>query len=187
MSTIDFIKNFVKDRDVASITPTSTRCIRKVCSHIDFSQDLLIVEYGPGDGVFSRYFLDHMTPNSRLVMVEANENFADLLRESIDDPRATINNRLAGEVVELLDKEDVGKVDYIVSGIPFSFLKWDRKVKVLEGTKTVLKEGGKFLAYQTSGHLKKPLTTVFGNFTTEFEMLNIPPYFIYEAIKKTSD
>jgi len=183
MSTIQFIKNFINDRDVASITPTSTRCVKKVCSHIDFTRDLLIVEYGPGDGVFSRYLLQQMSAGSRLIMVEANRNFAEHLRETLRDPRATVYNNLAGDVIHILDRQDIGNVDYIISGIPFSFLKPIRKVKVLEATKALLKEGGKFLAYQTSGHLKKPLLKVFGNFTTEFEMLNIPPYFIYEVVK----
>jgi phosphatidylethanolamine/phosphatidyl-N-methylethanolamine N-methyltransferase len=56
-------------------------------------------------------------------------------------------------------------------------------MKVLESTKTLLREGGKFLAYQTSGHLKKPLMRVFGNLETEREILNIPPYLIYEVKK----
>ncbi|MEX1012038.1 MAG: methyltransferase [Balneolaceae bacterium] len=184
MSTIDFIKNFIKDRDVASITPTSDRCVKKVCTHIDFSRDLLIVEYGPGDGVFSRYLLEQMSPGSRLVMVEANENFVDLLRETISDPRATVHHALAGDVVDLLDNGDSGRVDYVLSGIPFSFLDRERKLEVLRATRTILKEGGRFLAYQTSGHLKKPVMEVFGNLSTEMEVLNIPPYLIYDVVKR---
>jgi phospholipid N-methyltransferase len=183
MGTLKFIRNFIKDRDVASITPTSSRCVVKVCNHIDFSKDIFIVEYGPGDGVFSRYLLDHMTPGSRLIMIESNEDFARHLRKSIIDPRAEVFNILAGDVIDVMSPDDIGKVDYVLSGIPFSFLKPVRKMKVLESTKTILRKGGKFLAYQTSGHLKKPLLRVFGNLETEREMLNIPPYVIYEVKK----
>lgn len=184
MSTIKFIKNFLRDPDVASITPTSMRCVRKVCSHIDFDRDITIVEYGPGGGVFSRYFLERMTPNSTLILVENNEDFAAHLKESITDPRARVIYGRAGDVVDHLNPEEVGQVDYVVSGIPFSFLKKDRKIKVLEATQTILKEEGKFLAYQTSGHLKKPVMEVFGNYTTEFELLCLPPYFIYEVVNR---
>lgn len=182
MSTLKFIRNFIRDKDVASITPTSARCVRRVCNHIDFTRDLLIVEYGPGDGVFSRYILEQMTPGSRLIMIEANENFADHLRKTIRDPRATVFNGLAGDILDLLDPEDVGKVDNIISGIPFSFLKPVRKMKLLEDTRKALRPGGRFLAYQTSGHLKKPIMRVFGNLETEFELLNIPPYLIYDTV-----
>ncbi|MGM0506825.1 MAG: class I SAM-dependent methyltransferase [Bacteroidota bacterium] len=184
MSTIKFIKNFLRDPDVASITPTSQRCVRRVSSHIDFDRDITIVEYGPGDGVFSHYFLENMTPDSKLIMVENNEDFAAHLSDSIRDPRARIIHGRAGDVVDYLEPDEVGQVDYVVSGIPFSFLKKDRKIKVLEATQTILKPEGRFLAYQTSGHLKKPVMEVFGNYSTEFELLCLPPYFIYEVVNR---
>ncbi|MCC5914217.1 MAG: methyltransferase domain-containing protein [Balneolaceae bacterium] len=178
---LQFFKTFVKDKDVASVIPTSLRCVKKVCTNIDFSRDFTLVEYGPGNGVFTKYIVSNMSEGSRLILVEANEDFAAGLRESISDPRVTIHNILAGDVESVLDKEDVGNIDYVLSGIPFSFLKKDRKIAVLNATKSILKPDGLFLAYQTSGHLKKPVMEVFGNYETDFEPLNIPPYFIYKV------
>lgn len=183
MSKIDFFKTFIKDRDVASVIPTSLRCVKKVCKHIDFSKDFLLVEYGPGNGVFTKYLLEKMTPGSRLVLVEANKDFVEELKDTIKDPRVQINNILAGDVESVLEPEDIGNVDYVLSGIPFSFLKKERKHEVLTATKRILKDGGKFVAYQTSGHLKKPVMEVFGNYDIEMEMLNIPPYLIYDVVK----
>lgn len=186
MGKIDFFKTFIKDRDVASIIPTSIRCVKKVCNHIDFTKDFVLVEYGPGDGVFTKFLLDKMSPGSRLILIEANENFAQHLKETIDDSRVTVHNILAGDVESVISEQDMGNVDYVLSGIPFSFLDKERKRVVLRSTKTILKEGGKFLAYQTSGHLKKPVMEVFGNYDIEMEMLNIPPYLIYDVIKNGS-
>ncbi len=183
MSKIDFFKTFIKDRDVASVVPTSLRCVKKVCTHINFSKDFLLVEYGPGNGVFTKYLLQKMTAGSRLILVEANEDFVKELNKSIKDSRVEIHNILAGDIETVLQPEDIGNVDYVLSGIPFSFLKKDRKRQVLTTTKTILKEGGKFVAYQTSGHLKKPVMEVFGNYDIEMEMLNIPPYLIYDVVK----
>lgn len=183
MSKIDFFKTFIKDRDVASVVPTSLRCVKKVCTHINFSKDFLLVEYGPGNGVFTKYLLQKMTAGSQLILVEANEDFVRELNKSIKDPRVEIHNILAGDIETVLQPEDIGNVDYVLSGIPFSFLKKDRKRQVLTTTKTILKEGGKFVAYQTSGHLKKPVMEVFGNYDIEMEMLNIPPYLIYDVVK----
>ncbi len=186
MGKIDFFKTFIKDRDVASIIPTSTRCVKKVCNHIDFTKDFVLVEYGPGDGVFTRFLLEKMSPGSRLILIEANEDFAEHLKETIDDSRVTIHNILAGDVESVIDEQDLGNVDYVLSGIPFSFFDKDRKRVILKATKNILKEGGKFLAYQTSGHLKKPVMEVFGNYDIEMEMLNIPPYLIYDVVKNGS-
>jgi phospholipid N-methyltransferase len=186
MGKIDFFKTFIKDRDVASIIPTSIRCVKKVCNHIDFTKDFVLVEYGPGDGAFTKFLLEKMSPGSRLILIEANEDFAQHLKETIDDSRVTVHNILAGNVESVIEEKDMGNIDYVLSGIPFSFLDKDRKRIVLQATKTILKKGGKFLAYQTSGHLKKPVMEVFGNYDIEMEMLNIPPYLIYDVINKES-
>ena len=183
MSKIDFLKTFIKDRDVASVTPTSLHCVKKVCTNIDFSKNFILVEYGPGDGVFSKYLIEKMSAGSKLILIELNENFAGHLKETINDPRVEIHNVPAGDVETVLDPEDIGNVDYVLSGIPFSFLKKERKKIVLNATKNILKDGGLFLAYQTSGHLKKPVMEVFGNYETDFVPLNIPPYFVYKVYK----
>ncbi|NBB77647.1 MAG: hypothetical protein GVY02_09725 [Bacteroidetes bacterium] len=183
MSKIDFLKTFIKDRDVASVVPTSKHCVKKVCESIDFTKDFVLVEYGPGDGVFPRYILEHMSPGSRLILIEANDDFARHLNETIQDERVQVHNGLAGDVESILPSELVGKVDYVLSGIPFSFLKKDRKHTVLQATKAILKDRGLFLAYQTSGHLKKPVMEVFGNYKTDFVPLNIPPYLVYRVTK----
>jgi len=183
MSKIDFLKTFIKDRDVASITPSSLHCVKKVCTHIDFRKDLVLVEYGSGDGVFSRYILEKMSPNSKLILIELNKDFYSHLKATIKDPRVEIYNTRAGDVEDVLSSELIGNVDYVLSGIPFSFLEKSRKRVVLIATKNILKERGLFLAYQTSGHLKKPVMEVFGNLTTEREILNLPPYLIYRVEK----
>lgn len=183
MSKIDFFKTFIKDRDVASITPTSLHCVKKVCTNINFKKDFVLVEYGPGDGVFSKYILEKMSPGSKLILIELNEDFYNHLTNTIQDPRVVIYNTRASEVEAAIDSTLIGNVDYVLSGIPFSFLEKSRKKIVLNATKNILREGGLFLAYQTSGHLKKPVLEVFGNLETEREMLNLPPYLIYRVVK----
>ncbi len=183
--TITFLKSFVKDKDVASITPSSKYCVRKLCEHIDFASTDVIVEYGGGTGVFTKEFLKRMKPNARLFVFETNDNFYKKLSQ-IQDNRLTVFHQTVEDILDLLPEDIVGNVDHVVSGIPFSFFDWDMKIDLLSKTKDVLRKNGSFLAYQTSGHLKEPLTEAFGNFTTEFCWKNIPPYFIYEAHKKDS-
>lgn len=122
-----------------------------------------------------------MRPDSRLFVFETNDNFAELLNR-IDDDRLTVLHDSVEDILELIPKDIIGTVDHVVSGIPFSFFEWDMKMSILSKTKQVLRKDGSFLAYQTSGHLKEPLTEAFGNYTTEFCWKNIPPYFIYEAV-----
>lgn len=181
--TLTFLKSFISDKDVASITPSSRYCVKKLCSKIDFNTTKTIIEYGGGTGVFTKYMLRQMTADSKLYVFETNEKFHQLLSE-IDDPRMQLFNHSVEAILELLPPQVTGSTDHIVSGIPFSFFNWELKIDILSKTLRVLKPRGTFLAYQTSGHLKKPLTHSFGNYTTDFCWKNIPPYFIYEAVKR---
>lgn len=184
-NTITYLKSFFKDKDVASVTPSSKFCIRNVCDHIDFSKDMLLVEYGAGTGVFADFLLEHMTADSRLLLIETNEAFVKELNK-IADPRVEVHHESVEHIRNILGEERQGRVDYIISGIPFSFLDEESKYSLLEDSIEILREGGKFLAYQTSGHLKKPLREVFGNVNTNMEFLNVPPMMIYEAVKTLS-
>lgn len=183
--TFSYIKNFIRDQDVAAIAPSSSFLVERVCKWIEFDEPAVIVEYGPGNGVFSEYILERMTDDSTLLLVESNPDFVEMLEEmTADDPRAHVIEDRAEHIREILDAHDIDAVDYIVSGIPFSFLDDDTKKELLETTREVLAEDGKFLVYQNYNHLEAPLRKHFSEVTKEREFLNIPPTMhAYEACK----
>ncbi|WP_066637857.1 class I SAM-dependent methyltransferase [Desulfolucanica intricata] len=187
MSTLTYIKNFIKDKNVASITPTSTFGIKKVNGKIDFSNSKVIIEYGPATGVFTRFLLEHMKSDTKLILIETNYNFVSILRKSFKDTRVKIFNDSAENVNKILKDCGESGADCIVSGIPFSFLSRNVKIKILESSYAVLNKGGKLLAYQTffqtDNQLKKYLERYFKTVWYEYELMNIPPLKIYEAIK----
>ena len=100
-STITYLKNFIKDKDVASVTPSSKLLIKRVCSHLNFEEDKVIVEYGAGTGVFSKYLLDQMTPGSELILFETNPEFYKKLQDICDD-RIQVYNDSVEHVTKLL-------------------------------------------------------------------------------------
>jgi phospholipid N-methyltransferase len=183
--TLSYIKNFIQDQDVAAIAPSSSFLVKRVCKWIDFDEPAVIVEYGPGNGVFSEYILEHMTEDSTLVLIESNPDFVEMLEEmTTDDPRAIVVEDRAENVKDILAEHDLDGVDYIVSGIPFSFLDDDVKEELLNTTREVLGDDGKFLVYQNYNHLEDPLREHFSEVTKEREFLNIPPTMhAYEACK----
>ncbi len=180
MGTLSYIKNFIKDRQVASITPTSRFTIGRVCAYIDFSRDIRIVEFGPADGVFTRFILEKLSPASEIIAIETNRNFADALN-GLHDDRLTVVNKSAEDVREILESKNWKRADYIISGIPFSFLNEELKHRILKDSADMLAEDGRFLGYQTSSHLKPYLSEHFPSVETEMEYLNLPPMCIYIA------
>lgn len=183
MSTLAYLKSLLTDKNVASVTPSSRYTVRKAVRQIDFSRDITVIEYGPGTGVFADYMLKRMTPDSRLIMIELNAEFISILNK-IDDPRAVVHQGSAEQVERIALEHGLSQVDYILSGIPFSFLPPEVKNTILAASARLIRPGGYFLAYQTSTHLEEALRHHFGTVTTRLELRNIPPMCIYEAPRK---
>jgi len=187
MSTKEYVKNFIKDRNIASITPTSKMGVREVCEKMDLSRKVVIVEYGPATGVFTNYLLDHITADSMIIAIELNDNFVDYLRENTRDSRLKIHHDSAENIIEIVKKHGLEKVDYVISGIPFSLMDEETRENIVKRTSHVLKPGGKFLPYQTffqkDEHLMVYLQDYFSSAQDKFFLRNLPPMRVYEAIK----
>lgn len=185
MGTLSYIKNFIKDRDVAAITPSSSYLVKRVCRWINFDAPCTIVEYGPGDGVFSRHIARNMHPDSSLVLIENNDGFvADLRSLEEQYEQVTVVHDRAENVQTIMDSLGLEAADYFLSGIPFSFLDDDIKDDLLQDTFDGLYDDGKFLVYQNYNHMEKPLRRYFKHVEKEYVLINIPPMFAYEARKQ---
>lgn len=187
MDTIVYLKNMLRDKQVASFTPTSIFGIKKVCDKIDFTKRNVIIEFGPGTGVFTRYLLDNLSADSKLILIERNPDFIKILKNDFRDPRLTIYHESAENVVELLAHSKDIQADYIISGIPFSFLPHELRNVIVKKSYNSLRPGGKFLAYQTffqmDRYLKDYLDIYFDKVHTEFCFRNAPPMRLFEAVK----
>ena len=187
MDTIVYLKTMLRDKHVASFTPTSYFTIHKLCKKIDFSKRNVIIEYGPGTGVFTRYLLDNLTPDSTLILVERNPDFVAILESCFHDSRLIIHQTSAENIEQLLQLNGFTGADYIISGIPFSFLPDSLRKTIINKSYKCLNPGGKFLAYQTffqlDKFLKDYLDKCFSTVQTEFCLRNVPPMRLFEAIK----
>ena len=189
--TWTYVKNFVKDPYIASVTPTSGIAVHKVCEKIDFNSSRLIIEYGPGTGVFTAHLLRSMRKEARLIAIERNRNFYQIVQKDFPDPRLAVIHDNAENVLDILKNCRAGQADCIISGIPFSFLSPEKKMQILSTAHSALKEGGKFLAYQnfvqTPEHLKNHLGKIFPKIKTQYFFFSFPPLLIFEAVKANGD
>jgi len=192
MKTFIYLKNLVTDGYVASVTPTSRFGVDKVCNKINFPAANVIVEYGPGTGAFTIPLLRNLGETSKLIAIERNPNFCRYLKKHIKDPRLMVFHDSAENVLDILKTCNGSKdlhADYIISGIPFSFLPRQTKTQILNNSYSALKKGGKFLAYQNFFQfqfpeiLKYPVEGIFHNVRTQYVIPNLPPMMVLEAVK----
>lgn len=180
MNNIAFLKNFMKDVEVGAVCPTSPFAVRQLCRKIDFDKACVIVEYGPGTGVFADSFLKKMTAESKLILIETNSEFCKILK-CIKDPRLRVFQDSAENISNILNECGEDSADYIVSGIPLSLISKKVKQNIIANTRGALSGNGKFLVYQYSTFARKYLSRYFKRVIVDFVPFNIPPIFIFEV------
>jgi len=158
--------------------------VERVASKMDFSQPRVIAEYGPGEGVHSREISRRMCPDSHLLLFELDRAFArDLERQFAGDRRVRVIHGDAASLPHELQRRRIDSCDYILSGIPFSILKIEKKRSLLQKTHDALAPGGSFIIYQVTNELKQH-ATLFEHAESEYFLQNIPPMFITVFQKK---
>ena len=178
MSALFFKRFLQRPFQIASIMPSSKAMVERVADKIDFDRAQVIAEYGPGEGVHSREIARRMRPDSRLLLFELDPAFSrDLERQFAKDPRVHVINKDAARLPSELRRRGIKNCDYILSGIPFSILKLDKKRALLQKTHDALAPGGRFIIYQVTNELKQH-AKLFDRASSEYFLQNLPPMFI---------
>lgn len=178
-----FVEIFKKNSNVGSITPSSRFLAKKMLQHIDFSKDCVIVEYGPGMGVFTKKIVEKLSANSRLYVFELNKEFFIDLQNEIKDKRVHLICDSAAKIKEYLAKDNIEHIDYIVSSLPLSLIPEEIREDIVLQSFNSLKKGGKMTQFQYSQQCKHIFKAHFSKLDTEFTLLNVPPAFVYVCEK----
>ncbi len=175
-----FFQGFLRSpRDVGSIVPSSRFLERRLVEEARVAQARVLVELGPGTGGTTRAFLRALSPTSRLLAIELDPLFADGLRR-MGDPRLLVHEGSAEALADQLSVHGLlGRVDAVISGIPFSTIPHPVARRIVERIRSVLAPGGRFVAYQVRGHVADVSRPVLGQPAIGIELRNIPPARIY--------
>lgn len=177
---IAFLRGFFeKPKEVGSIIPSSRWMERRITRTADLAHAELAIELGPGTGGTTRALLAALPAHAKLLAIEINPDFCDLIERSIDDPRLIVHQGSAAEIPEALVKHDLGSPDVVLSGIPFSTMPRALGLAILRSVRASLKPGGRFVAYQFRDVVHTLGKQVFGPASVQLELLNVPPMRVY--------
>ncbi len=177
---MEFFRGFLKNpKEVGSVIPSSKFLTRRVLECGDVANSRVIVELGPGTGVLTRPTLEHMPKDGKLIAIEINRRFVEMLRNTYPDPRLHVSESSATEIEEALSAAGESEADLVVSGIPFSTLEKGVGRQTLEAARRVLSPTGRFVAYQFRSAVARVAEPVFGRPETHSGFWNLPPMKIY--------
>ncbi len=185
MAKRNFIKQFFKDKKmVGAVAPSTKFLCHKMLENIDFSKTKTIVELGPGTGVFTDVIIERMSNDSRLIVLELNDNFYETLNKRINDSRVQIIHDSAEFIQKYLDtiQPDL-KADVIISSLPLMVFPEELRNNVVKSSHDALKKNGKYIQFQYSLQSKRLLESIYKSVTVKFTVKNFPPAFVYTCIK----
>lgn len=149
-------------------------------NHIPFKKDLIIAEFGPGTGIFTKQLIEKMSPNSKLYVFELNQEFLHVLEDKF---RAYKNVKFicdsASELKEYLQKDGISNVDYIISSLPLSLFNDELRKQIVQDAHDILKSDGVMTQFQYTEQCKNLFVDIFSDVQVKFTLLNIPPAFVY--------
>ncbi len=184
-----FLKQFLcSPRSIGAVSPSSRRLAQTMVEWFDWSNVGSVAEYGPGTGIFTEQILAHKRPDAKFFAVEANPEFATILRDRY--PGVSIHNESVSKLAQLCQQEGIEQLDAIVCGLPWASFAENDQIEFLQVTTDVLRAGGQFATFAYLQGLLLPAGQSFkrklGSYFREIEYsrtvwLNLPPAFVYRC------
>jgi phosphatidylethanolamine/phosphatidyl-N-methylethanolamine N-methyltransferase len=184
---LEFLKN---PKRTGAIATSSRGLARMICSEIGVESASVIVEYGPGTGVFTEEILRVKKPDASFFAIEHSPRLAENLRNKFPDTR--IFEDSAENVASMLKEEGCSQIDSIVCGLPWAAFDEPLQDSLLNATLDSLKPGGQFATFAylqgvllpAGKRFKKKLAKLFSKVEKSPTVWrNMPPAFVYRCTK----
>ena len=169
----NFLRNPLRN---ASITPSSNVAARAMLSGIDFSKIGVIVELGPGTGVFTEEILKKCLPDTKVILIEIEESYIKLLQKKFGD-KIIVEKTSAHLFDSILIKHNIQKTDLIISGLPFML--GGVEEKLFESIKKHTEMGAIYRFFTYNPPAMKQTYKNLPIREISFVLKNFPPLWIY--------
>lgn len=179
-----FLRNFWKEKKmVGAMSPSSRFLAKKMLESIDFQKARVIVELGPGTGVFTRRMLEQLRPDGIMLVFELNDSFMTMLQKEFKDPRVHLIHDSAEKIGEYLEKHGLKEADAVVSSLPLANFPDELRSRILKESHKVMNDQSLYVQFQYSLNAKKAIKALFRSVDITFTAVNFPPAFVYTCRK----
>ena len=190
-STAVFLKEFLRSPGtIGAIAPSSRSLGDKMIAMAQFDDSSVIVEYGPGTGVFTRRIMEFKPRNAEFIAIEYNEMLSGILKSRF--PGVDIVSDSAENIQRILENRGRSRACTIISSLPWAVFDDEFQDRLLHKTYEILKPKGRFVTFAYLQGMLLPSgrnfrTKLYKTFNTvEISRVvwkNIPPAFVYSCQK----
>jgi phosphatidylethanolamine/phosphatidyl-N-methylethanolamine N-methyltransferase len=185
MSLLFFKRLLANPIRVGYLVPSSGFLTRQTAKRIDFSKPRVVIELGPGEGCHTRQIVRRMNPESRLILIELDDQFAaHLEKQFAHDDRVTVVHTDALHLAAALEKLGISNPDYIISGIPFTIMERNLRERLLANIALSMGPETIFITYQVSLQISEH--ELFDLARSEHCLFNVPPITVMELRKSAA-
>lgn len=166
---------------VGAVAPSSRALARRMAEGIDFDRARLVVEFGPGTGVFTDEILARAHPDMKLVTIEIDPSYADHLRAKYADlPNVMVCTDSVGNVEQILARYNLSdtKVDAIISGLPTPAIAKPDLERVIAFIRRHTESGARFRMFTYAPSVMAPYYEGLQLRTLSKTWINIPPAYV---------
>jgi phosphatidylethanolamine/phosphatidyl-N-methylethanolamine N-methyltransferase len=172
---MQFIRSWIeKPLRTGAVMPSSKALARTMARYVDPQSSGPVVELGPGTGPVTAALVEHGIDPARLILVEFNPAFCQLLRMRY--PTATVVQGDAYRLRRLLENTVHDPAAAIVSGLPLVTKPPRTRLRLIADAMALLKPGAPFVQFTYA--MVPPISKAFSGLHTECSeliWLNLPP------------
>jgi phosphatidylethanolamine/phosphatidyl-N-methylethanolamine N-methyltransferase len=143
---VRFIRSWIqKPLTMGAVTPSGKVLARAMARYVDPDGEGPVIELGPGTGPVTEALIEHGVHPSRLVLVEFNPKFCQLLSQRF--PEATVVQADAYRLRESLAMLTRHQAAAVVSGLPLMTKPLRMRLRLLREALALLKPNAPFVQF----------------------------------------
>jgi phosphatidylethanolamine/phosphatidyl-N-methylethanolamine N-methyltransferase len=186
---LTFLRTFARQPiQVGAIAPSSRGLAEMMVQSVDWPAAMVVIEYGPGTGVFTHRIKECLQPGAKFFAIEQSAEFAQKTRARC--PGTTVYQDSVANVAELCERDCVGQVDAILCGLPWAAFPDGLQRECFDAMLRVLRPGGQFATFAYWQGVALPAGQRFAaRLRSTFSEVrrsptvwrNLPPAFVYRC------
>ena len=191
MTALNFVRQFITHpTQTGAIWPSSAQLAHVITEAAHLPEASVIVEWGPGTGVFTEQILTKISKDALFFAMELNPDFVTATHTRC--PNAVIYHDSATNTSKYLKRHDQSLCDSVICGLPWAAFDESLQDALLDTLLDILHPGARFLTFAylqglllpAGRRFRKKLLSRFSRVTTTRTVWrNTPPAFVYVATK----